>query len=316
MSVLWPAKPVATTFLFFVVLHLLGGGITEVMAQDAGAPAAPDAEEAIDTLETQDWVGRLVFNVSATQVGHQNWVEGGVNSFAFNTRLDGEAGRASESWLKSYRMRLALGILKQEAEELQKAEDLIRLAAALQYDGEGFFTTFRPTASSELRTQFTAGYNYTDNPFEDDEREPPVKVSDFFSPAAFTQSLGLTYQPGDWGRSRLGIATRETIVALQRFRPLYSVPENEAVRFQIGVESNTEVDIEIVESVELRSKLNAFASFDEEYVPDVLWENELIMEVNEFLDVRIEGTALFDQNLSNRVQIKQVFSVGVSWSLI
>ena len=101
-------------------------------------------------------------------------------------------------------MRLAYGMVKQDTLDLRKSEDIIRLAATLQYLGEGFFSRFTPTVSASFRSQFAPGYNYQKNPFGDG-RATPVKVSDFMNPGTFQQSLGLTYTPTAWFKQRIGV---------------------------------------------------------------------------------------------------------------
>ena len=69
------------------------------------------------------------------------------------------------------------------------------------------------------RTQFTAGFNFEKNPLGD-VRTPPVKVSDFMSPGTFTQSIGMTYQAKPWISQRVGIGGKETVVMIEKLRPL------------------------------------------------------------------------------------------------
>ncbi|NBB99350.1 MAG: DUF3078 domain-containing protein [Bacteroidetes bacterium] len=277
--------------------------------------AAPDAQQAADTLSVDQWMTGLRFDLSATQVGFQNWAEGGVNSFSVATRLDGHAMRGGESWRQSYRMRLGFGLINQDGESFRKSEDLIRLAGAFLYRGEDFFRLFKPTLSAELRTQFASGFNFSSDPFGED-RDPPVKVSEFFSPGTFTQSLGLTYEPAPWFQQRLGVGAKQTIVALPRLRTLYGLTPDNLVRLQVGIEASTAVDVVIAENVRYISGLTLFAAFNQEDLPDMLWENQIRMSVNSFLDVRFEFTAYYDRDVSTALQMKEVLAVGVSFSIL
>ena len=76
------------------------------------------------------------------------------------------------------------------------------------------------------------------------------------------------------------------------------------------MESRTEVDREVFENVRLRSSLNLFASFNQTFtetrLPDVLWENLITMEVNAWLGVDFEFVTLYDRDLSQRLQLKEV----------
>ena len=203
-------------------------------------------------------------------------------------------------------------MIKQDTLEVRKSDDLIRLASELQYQGEGFFASFNPTIATELRTQFAAGYNYKKNPFEDG-RPLPVKVSDFFAPAIFNQAIGLTYDPAPWFTQRFGLGAKETVVMIEAFRPLYSLEPDEAVELEIGLESHTELDRELFENVQFQSTLGLFAAFNKPDLPDLLWENLVTMKVNAWLNVTFEADVLYDRDISELLQAKELLSVGFSF---
>ena len=211
-----------------------------------------------------------------------------------------------------------MGFINQEGEPLRKSEDVLRLQMALRYIGDDFFKAFNPTFASALRTQFVKGFNFSEDPFDDDvERETPVLVSNFLAPAFFTQSLGLTYDPAPWYTLRFGGATKQTIVKNQELRPLYEVPTDNLLRFEAGAEMNNVLDIRIMENVRWRSTLNIFFSFNEvETPPDVTWENNVSMRVNDWLSTELEFVALFNENVSDAVQMKEVLSVGITFDLL
>ncbi len=282
--------------------------------------ATARAQTPADT--TQSWQTRLVANLSATQAGFNNWQGGGVNSLALSTGLNGEAARTAGGWAQKYTLRMAIGVVKQDTLDFRKAEDVIRLASNLQYQGEdGFFSHFSPTLAMSIRTQFTEGFNFDKDPiFEKEQvgvpRTPPVKVSDFFSPAILQQSLGMTYNPNKWFTQRFGVAAKETVVLIERLRVLYGVDPADAVRFELGVEAVTDFDKEVFKNVRYTSTLGLFTSFNKPETPDLLWENLINMKVNSWLQVNFEFVALLDKDLSDRFQIKEVLSVGIAYVLL
>lgn len=274
------------------------------------------AQEA-DTLAAEPaWNVDVIGKLSGSQAGYRNWQEGGINTLAVTTGLDAKARRTVGNWAQTHEARLAFGLVKQEQSEVRKADDLIRLSAALQYAGAGFFRTFNPTIAIAARSQFAAGFNYDKNPFTGDTRPPPVKVSDFFSPATFTQTVGLAYDPAPWFKQRFGLAAKETVVRIERLRPLYGVPSDRSVRMEVGMESKTEFDREVVENVRLKSSLGLFAAFNKPDLPDLIWENLVAMKVNAWLGVNLEFAALYDRDVSRALQMKEVLSVGVSFVFI
>ena len=286
-----------------MALVLAAACAPSLMAQDAPADSAAA------------WTTEATGQLSFAQAGFRNWQEGGVNTLAFSTGLNGKAGRTSNRWQQTHEMRLAFGFVKQDTLDFRKAEDLIQFLSAIQYQGEDFFQRFNPTFAASLRTQFAEGFNYDEDPFGQG-RALPVKVSAFFAPATLTQSVGLTYQPLDWLKQRVGFATKETVVTIKRFRVLYGVDPDETVRFEAGLESFTEVDKEVFENVLYKAKLSLFASFNQPDKPDALWENLITMKVNEWLNVSFEFVTLYDVDITSAAQLKEVLSVGVSFILL
>jgi hypothetical protein len=261
------------------------------------------------------WQSELVAKINGAQSAFSNWVEGGVNTLSFRGGLDGTFQRNEGVWRQVHEVRLGFGMLKQDTLALRKAEDLLRFSSALQYRGDGFFALFNPTIAIALRTQFAPGFNYDRDPLRL-ERPLPVKVSDFFSPATITQTVGLTYDPAPWFRQRVGIAGKQVVVAIPMLRPLYTVSPDGLARVELGVESRTQVDREVFENVRLRSSLGLFAAFNRPEMPDLMWENLITMRVNSWLVVSAELATLFDRDLSTRVQVKETVSLGVAVNLL
>ncbi len=284
-------------------LVLAAAFVHSLMAQDAPADSAAA------------WMTEATGQLSFAQAGFRDWQEGGVNTLALSSGINGKANRTSNRWKQTHEMRLTFGFVKQDTLDFRKAEDLIQFLSALQYQGTGFFERFNPTFAASLRTQFAEGFNYDKDPLGLD-RALPAKVSAFFAPATLTQSVGLTYKPLEWLTQRVGVATKETVVTIERLRVLYGVDPEDAVRFEVGLESFTEVDKEVFENVLYKSKLSLFASFNQLKKPDALWENLITMKVNRWLNVSFEFVTLYDLDITSEVQLKEVLSVGVSFSLL
>lgn len=285
-----------------------------------GTANAQDADpvQDADTLDYPVWTTNLAAKFTASQASFHNWTEGGINALSSTAQIAGDFVRQSPAWKQTYETRLSFGVIKQDREELRKSEDLIRLKAAVNYAGDGFLKQFTPTVTVGLRTQFAPGFNFEKNPFQNELSvlPPPIKVSDFFSPATFTQSLGLEYF-SDWGfKQRLGVGAKETVVLIERFRFLYGLQESEMVRFQLGIEAFTEIDKEIFKNVRFKSALGLFAAFNQDELPDMLWENLMVMKVNSWLSADFEFVSLFDRDISDALQIKESFSVGIALDII
>lgn len=221
----------------------------------------------------------------------------------------------SDKWIHTYETKFALGALKQDTLDFRKATDEIRIKSSFEYTGDGMFEKVKPTIASDISTQFTAGYNYKKNPFEGQD-EVPARVSHFFAPATFVQTLGFTYSKKEEFKQRLGIGAKQTVVGIEEIRQLHNMASDQSVRFELGVESRTNFDREIFENVRVKSSLGFFAAFNKPDLPDLLWENEVAMRVNKWLGVRMEFKALYDHDVTNELQLKEALSLGLTYDLI
>jgi hypothetical protein len=270
-----------------------------------------------DTTRESPWKTDVITRIGGSQAGYRNWTKGGVNTLALTTGLEAKTVRTSESWEQTHEFRLVYGLVRQDTLPIRKADDEIRVNTSFQHKGDAdFFRHFNPTVAFQVRTQFAPGYNYKKNPFKDDDREPPVQVSSIFAPLTLTQSIGLSYEPAKWFSQRLGIGSKETIVTIPEFRELYGVDSTKAYQLEVGVESRTHLDREIVSNVRWKSTLGLFAAFNNPDMPDLQWENVVAMKVNEWLGVNFQLDAFYDRDLSKVLQVKEVFSLGFSFTLI
>lgn len=304
-----------SAWLIVFVLLLIPGRVLGQESEPEDGPETPP-EEAEEELPVRPrWESDVVGKLAGSQSGFSNWAKGGANSLALATGLSSKFALRTENWQQRHDVQLAFGVVKQDTLAFRKADDEINLASSLQYRGDGFFRLFNPTTAVQVRTQFAPGFNYKKNPF-DDGLPPPVKVSDFFSPAVFTQTLGLTYDPSEWFTQRFGVAGKQTVVLIPRFRALYGVPESGSVLAEVGIESRSKIERELFDNVFLKSSLGLFAAFNNPEVPDMMWENRLAMKVNSWLSVDVEADVLYDRDISTRLQLREVFRLGISMVFI
>lgn len=295
--------------LIIVVLLLAA---SETRAQDEDPPPLTEEEGWRSTL-----LGQLAFSQSA----YSNWQEGGIDALAFTAGTNGRFERLIGRFQQTHAARLAFGVVKQDTLDLRKAVDVIRYAFDLQYTGTG---VLRPTFATEIRTQFAPGYDFDpapeDYPTLADRIVPnqELKVSDFFAPAIWSQSLGVTYDPDRWYTVRLGFGVKETIVLIDRLRPVYGNDLDESIRVEAGLEALAEAQRELFENVVWTSRLSLFQAFNQlvDDAPDVVFENLLQLQVNDWLNTNLELVTLYDKDTIDKIQLKEVLSIGVAISFL
>lgn len=282
-----------------------------------GAPAF--AQEA-DTLAAADgWRSSLVATLAGNQAAYVNWQEGGINAIASTASVDGLFDRVVGRVFTSQNLRLAYGVLRQDTLDVRKANDVVRYGASAELASA---SPVRPTASVSVRTQFAPGYDYapdsSDYPTLDITPGQELKVSDAAAPLVLTQSAGVAYRPGTGFVARTGLALKETVVGITRLRPVYGNALDQAVRTEVGVDAELLLERDVMENVRLRSRLYAFQAFGQigNDAPDVLFENTLLLKVNDLLNVTIDAAALYDADISEDLQLRESLAVGVSFQLL
>jgi len=282
---------------------------------------AAHAQDA-DTLTAADgWRSALVASLTGNQASFSNWQEGGIDALAATASLEGSFDRVVGTFLTTQDLRLAFGVLRQDTLELRKAIDVARYEATAEVNSE---RAVRLAAAVLFRSQFAPGYDYSpsadDYPSLVDVIVPgqELKVSDAFAPLVMSQSVGLAYRPGSGFVARTGLALKEIVVGIERLRPVHGNALDQPVRVQAGLDAEVGVDRELMENVRLQSRLSAFQAFGQvgDEAPDVLFENALLLKVNDLLNVRLDAAALYDADVSPDVQLREVVSVGVSVPLL
>lgn len=301
-------------------------GAMSVRAQVESVEQPDDPSDAVPD-SASSWTYDASARLNFSQAAYKDWQEGGgTNSLAFTAGLGGQAARRGDRWIQAHELTLSFGIINQESQELRKSEDQILWNSSLRYEGEDFFRLFNPTIAADLRTQFAKGFDYSGNPFEEElddptdprlQRQAPVQNSAFFSPAFLTQSLGLTYEPIQDFTIRFGGAAKQTVVTERDLRVLYGVADENPVRFEAGAELASAFDRRITENIRYRSQLNVFFSFNQtEEPPDARWNNTINLKVNDWLSTDLQFVALFDEDITDAIQLKETISVGVSFTLL
>ncbi len=278
-------------------------------------PSATFAQDTSENVEASDWTSSLTGKLAGSQASFQNWAEGGVNTLAISSGMDGRWEKAKGPWSQRYDLRLAFGLVKQDTLDFRKADDAIRLSATFKHLGDGSLGNFSPTVAFNARSQFASGYNYEENQFAE-ARPLPQKVSDLMSPGVFTQAAGMTYRHNKFLSQRFGLGGKQTIVMIERLRELYNLEIDQTVRLEIGLEAFTEYEKEIATNVQWKSSLGLFAAFNQPESPDLLWENLVTMKVNSWLQFNVEWAVLRDDDVSKKFQFKEVFTVGVIYSFL
>lgn len=263
------------------------------------------AQETDSTLYR--WIPSLVTGINVSQVSFKDWAKGGENSIAWTLKGDFTLQYKSEHWRFKNQLKSEFGRTQIGDSDFRTTSNEIFLETVLSLNvGWGV----DPYVSNMLRTQISTGYNY--------KVEPEVKISDFFDPGYITQSIGFTYDKHENFTARMGLAFKETFTKDYR---QYSDDEEtedkiEDFKFETGLESVTESQLNLAENIDWKGRLRLFTRFENIDVWDVRWDNIITAKVNSWLNVNFEFIMLYEKAQSLKTQIKEALQIGITYKFL
>jgi hypothetical protein len=296
-----------------VLLGLAGLTMTVAGMENPGASASQDAavqeraEAGKDTSLQKGWTFKAVTNLSLSQVSFNNWVQGGENSLAYSASAISNATQLGERTQWSNFLKLGFGQARIGDQPLRKTDDEIYLESLLTFLVWG---CLNPYVAVTLRSQFAPGYQYF-------AEQPRVQVSAFFDPAYLTQGGGLAWEASSLLTVRFGVGAREVVTSqFPEYADDPETPEVENFRINGGFESVTTFTWNFADNMIFSSRLELFSPFD--HLDRVIVRNDNVVsaKVNDLISVQFNIQFINDVTISPRTQIKETFSLGVSYSVL
>ena len=261
-----------------------------------------------DTLRGWDynWVGGL----NGSQAAYRNWSQGGVNTISVTASSVFNLRYRMNKFAYALTTNLKYGKARLEGEDTRKTDDRIAVNNKFSY----LFEDERWSAFGNINfsTQFDEGFDY--NVPEGDE---PILISKFFAPAYFTQIAGIAFTPVEYFTAEAGLALKETIVSDVALSERYGLDPGEKFRFEPGYSTALNFEKTILSNVKLISVVETFTNLQRNVrSTDVVFSNELIGKINNYLNTSFQFVMIYDDDFSTKAQIKQVLSIGLSYSIL
>lgn len=257
------------------------------------------AQDDVDKKWENGGQGALQFS----QASFTNWASGGVNALSFNTFLTYSLNYKHEklSWDNDldlgYGLQISNGVT-------QKTDDKIDLSSTFAYEAG---KNWDYSGLISFKTQMMPGYSDT------------ILISSFMAPAYMLVSTGMSYEPGDNFKLMLSPLTgKMTVVGNQDLadQGAFGVDSSKNFRAEFGSFIKIALKKEILENVQLQTKLELFSNYLEDPLfIDVNWDLMVSMKINDFLSANIATQLIYDHDVSTNVQFKEMFSFGLSFSL-
>jgi hypothetical protein len=253
------------------------------------------------------WQNELVGSLNFTQTNFDNWAQGGENTLTWQANVNGRAVNDEEKYKWDSSGKISYGRSKLGGLESRKSVDEVKLESVFTYL-LGIYVN--PYVAASAETQFTGGFEYTD--------ESKSQISDFMDPGYLAQSAGVGYEPVDEFKTRLGFALHETITRDYPV-PYADDPETDEVektKVETGLESVTDFSKKLIGGILLTSKLELFSNLESLDAVDVKWDNIFSAKISKYIDVSFNVKFLYDKDISEKRQIKQALSLGLTYSFL
>lgn len=264
------------------------------------------AQEQPDTTQ-YGWQNEIIGSVNLTQASFDNWQKGGENTLAWQVKMTANFNLDQEKYNWSNKGKFNLGFAKVGDQEARKSADEINIESVYS---RKLGHPLNPFVAVTAKTQFVSGFEYTD--------DAKTKVSEFMDPGYFTQSVGVGYTPNENFKTRLGATLKETITS--DFPVPYAddpeTPELEKTKVEPGISSVTNFKKKLEDNIIFTSDLDIFTDLEAFDRIDVLWENNLTFQVTKLINVTLDVDLLYDKDISDRRQIKQVLALGLSYTFL
>ncbi|HNS11249.1 MAG TPA: DUF3078 domain-containing protein [Bacteroidia bacterium] len=268
------------------------------------------------------WKKGGFIGINFNQVSLSQWAPGGDNNLSLSSSLSLFANYAKNKTIWDNSLDLAYALIKTSSDPIRKSDDKIDFTSKFGYQiGEG---KWYYAGLLNFKSQFAEGFKYPDD---------SNVVSKFMSPGYLTLALGLTYKPTDYFEVFFSPATGkwtfvndQTLADAGAYGVKMATIENGMIvpgtgknlRSEFGAYLNMKFKKDIMENVTFSTKLELFNNYTDEDKDnaknvDVNWETSLLMKVNKFITASFIAQVVYDANVVERTQYKQVIGVGFGY---
>lgn len=270
------------------------------------------AQESISIPDTlrgskMNWVVGL----NGSQASYSNWSQGGTNNIA---------ATGTSTITKLYRNRkFAYGLLldtrygktRIENEGTRKISDRLYFLNRFLYTLNEENPELKLFTNIVFRTQFDKGFDY--GAAEDGGN---ILISKFMAPAYFSENIGMAWGPSDIFSVEAGFGLKQTYVSDESLSETYGLDEGDQFRSEAGLTIGASLETDVLENVQFSSSIQTFTNFNTGFnSTDVLFSNKLIGRINSYINTNLSFDLVYDDDYSKEIQVAQILSLGISYSI-
>jgi hypothetical protein len=295
-------------FLSVAALFLLFSPLSVFSVNDShfsdGVGAMDVAQAAPDTV-VSPWKSSGWLTLNGTQASFRNWSQGGVNNIAATSTARFDSEYKYKRHILSVTSNLKYGKTRIEGNEFRKTDDEIRVRNQYRYLLDD--PRFSLIMQLNFNTQFDKGYdkNYVN------------VISKFMAPGYIVETLGFAYNPEPGLQFNMGISLKQTIVIDTTLSGTYNLKPGETVMNEGGISLGMKVERDIATNVNLSSQIETFTNYLRPVnSTTVRFTNEIVGKINSYLSANLQLAMVYDDNITEELQVKQVISIGFNYRFL
>ena len=264
------------------------------------------------------WTKRGNIAVLLNQTGFSDWVGGGTNNFSGTIKFDYEWEYRNKGWDWLSNVESAFGLAKyKNAPFARKIDDRILIQSIV---GKEFTRNLSFSAFFNFTSQIGNGYKYKK---DDDNNEIRELTTRIFSPAYFQIGSGFLWKKDEklWVNyspiaSRLILVSKKFTDGLSENESYFGVSPNKSSRYELGANLTFHSEGSLLENVNYKQDLKLFSNYLEDASNiDLDYLAQIEINVNPFLSTQLIFQLIYDDNAVSRLQVREVFGVGVQLKL-
>jgi hypothetical protein len=158
-----------------------------------------------------------------------------------------------------------------------------------------------------FNTQFDKGY----------DKNYVTVISKFMAPGYIVETLGFAYNPEPGLQFNMGISLKQTIVIDTTLSGTYNLKPGETVMNEGGISLGMKVERDIATNVNLSSQIETFTNYLRPVnSTTVRFTNEIVGKINSYLSANLQLAMVYDDNITEELQVKQVISIGFNYRFL
>ena len=264
------------------------------------------------------WTKRGNVTVLLNQTGFSDWVGGGTNNFSGTIKFDYEWEYRDKGWNWLSNVESAFGLAKyKNAPFARKIDDRILIQSIV---GKEFTRNLSFSAFFNFTSQIGNGYKYKKDDNNNEIRELTTRI---FSPAYFQIGSGFLWKKDEklWVNyspiaSRLILVSKKFTDGLSENDTYFGVSPNKSSRYELGANLTFHSEGSLLENINYKQDLKLFSNYLEDPSNiDLDYLAQIEINVNPLLSTQLIFQLIYDDNAVSRLQVREVFGVGVQLKL-